>query len=80
MPSCLWSSDHLNDAIERVVPDLLALLADGVPRTEAAIVAALARRHSKDGVMVTLMRLHVLGQLDMRGSKYVLPAAEAEPA
>jgi hypothetical protein len=39
-----WSSAN-PAAIERVTPDVLALLGDGVPRTEAAIVAALAGRH-----------------------------------
>jgi hypothetical protein len=40
-----WSSADLNAAIAHVTPDVLALLGDGVPRTEAAIVAALAGRH-----------------------------------
>jgi hypothetical protein len=36
-PSRLWSSARdLHAAIERVTPDVLALLADGVPRAEAA--------------------------------------------
>jgi hypothetical protein len=72
------SSDDLNAAIERVAPDVLALLADGVPRTEPAIIAALARRHSGMDIRLTLMRLDVLGRLEMRGSRYTLPAAEAE--
>jgi hypothetical protein len=78
MSSCLWSSDHLNAAIERVTPDVLALLADGVPRTEATIIAALADRHPKQDVKSTIARLAVLGRLDMHGSRYTLPAAEAE--
>ena len=76
----LWSSADLDAAIERVAPDVLALLADGVPRTEAAIVAALAGRHAKDDVALTLMRLDVLGQLIMQGSRYVLPTPAAEQA
>jgi hypothetical protein len=44
-PTKLWSSADLDAVIERVAPDVLALLGDGVPRTEAAIVAALAGRH-----------------------------------
>ena len=67
-------------AIERVMPDVLALLADGVPRTEAAIMAVLADRHSKQDVMLTLMRLDVLGQLAMRGSRYLLATPASEPA
>jgi hypothetical protein len=77
-PSRLWSSADLDAAIERVTPDVLALLADDVPRTEAAIVAALAGRHAKDDVRLTLMRLDVVGQLDLWGSRYTLAAAEAE--
>jgi hypothetical protein len=41
-------------------------------------VAALAGRHAKDDVRRTVMRLAVLGQLTMRGSRYSLPVAEAE--
>jgi hypothetical protein len=50
-----------------------------VPQTEAAIVVALAGRHPKDDVRLTLMRLDVVGQLAMRGSRYTLPAPEVEP-
>ena len=77
-PSRLWSSADLDAAIERVTPDVLALLTDDVPRTEAAIVAALAGRHAKDDVRLTLMRLDVVGQLDLWGSRYTLATAEAE--
>src|SRR5687768_16747360 len=58
-----WSSADLAAVIARVTPDVLALLGDGVPRTEAAIVAALAGQHPKDEVTLTVMRLDVLGQL-----------------
>jgi hypothetical protein len=74
----LSSSAHLDAVIERITPDMLALLGDGVPRAEAAIVAALAGWHAKDDVRRTVMRLAVLGQLAMRGSRYNLPVAEAE--
>jgi hypothetical protein len=74
-----WSSADLDAAIERITPDVLALLGDGVPRAEAAIVAALADRHPKQDVMLTLMRLDVLGQLVRQGSRYTLPAPGAEP-
>jgi hypothetical protein len=79
MPSRSSSSDDLEAAIERVTPDVLMLLGNGVPRAEAAIVTALADRHAKDDVTLTLMRLDVLGQLEMRGSRYTLATAEAEP-
>ena len=59
-------------AIEWVTPDVLALLGDGVPRSEATVVTALAGRHAKDDVRRTLLRLAVLGQLALRGSRYRL--------
>ena len=73
------SSDDLNAAIERVAPDVLALLADGVPRNTATIVKALAERHPKQEVKRAIARLAVTGRLDQRGSRYTLPAAEAAP-
>ena len=73
-----WSSADLAAVIARVAPDVLALLGDGVPRSEAAIVAALADRHARDDVRLTVMRLDVVGQLVERGGKYTLPVAEAE--
>ena len=73
-PPRLWSSADLGAVIAQVTPDVLALLADGMPRTEATIVAALAGRHPKDDVRRTVMRLAVLGQLAMQGSRYSLPA------
>jgi hypothetical protein len=78
-PPCLWSSADLDAAIERAATDVLALLGDSVPRAEAAIVAALADRHPKDEVTLTVMRLDVVGRLDLQGGRYTLPAAEAEP-
>ncbi len=69
------SFEDVHAAIERVTPDVLALLSDGVPRAEGAIVAALTGRHPKDDIRRTLMRLAVLEQLVETGSKYTL----AEP-
>ena len=77
-PPRLSSPADLDAAIERVTPDVLALLADGVPRNRATIVKALADRHPKSDVQRAVARLAILGQLDMRGSCYTLPAAEAE--
>jgi hypothetical protein len=74
----LWSSADLDAAIAQVTPDMLALLGDGVPHSRATIIAALAGRHPKDDTRRTLMRLAVLGQLAMRGSRYTLPAPKAE--
>ena len=77
--SRLSSSEDVNAAIERVTPDVLALLADGVPRDESAIIAAFdGRRHPKHDVRLTVMRLDVLGQLDLQGGRYSLPVPEAE--
>jgi hypothetical protein len=56
---------------------VLALLADGVPRNEKAIVAALAARHPKDEVKRTLMRLAVTDRLAEHGGKFTLPQADA---
>jgi hypothetical protein len=78
-PTKRWSSADLDAAIARVTPDVLALLADGVPRTETEIIAALASRHAKDDARLTLMRLDVVGRLDLQGSRYTLLAGEAEP-
>ena len=78
MPPRLTSSADLNATIERIAPDVLALLADGAPRREAEIVAALAGRHARKEIKLTLMRLDVLGRLDLRGSRYSLVALEAE--
>ena len=73
----LTSSEDVNAAIERVAPDVLTLLADGVSRTEAEIVTALAGQHPRKDIKLTLMRLDVLGQLDLQGSHYIRPALAA---
>jgi hypothetical protein len=58
-----WSSADLAAAIAQVTPDVLALLGDGVPRAETAIVTARAGRHLQDDVRRTVMRLTVTAQL-----------------
>src|SRR3954465_7047826 len=58
-PSAIAGTAELNAMIERVAPDILGLLADGVPRTKAVIVKALAGRHAEDDVSLTLIRLAV---------------------
>jgi len=79
-PYELASSEAINATIARVAPDVLELLADGVPRTKAAIVAALAGRHDKRDVVSTLVRLSVTGEAVEAGSKYTLePAGEDGP-
>ena len=74
------SSADLNAAIERVTPDLLRLLEDGVPRSRAAIVVALADRHPKDEVKRALMRLAVTDRLAEQGGKFTLPRTDAPEA
>jgi hypothetical protein len=58
--------------VERVAPEVLGLLADGVPRGKRAIVAELAHRHPKDEVQRTLMRLAVTGRVAEKNGKYAL--------
>ena len=64
--------------VARVAPAVLGLLADGVPRSKAAIVEALAGPHAKDDVVHTLIRLAVTGQVVEAGGKYT-PATAPEP-
>jgi hypothetical protein len=67
------ASEDVHAVIERVTPDVLALLRDGVPRSRATILAALAARHARDDVRRTLMRLAVTGQLVEKSGKHTLP-------
>jgi hypothetical protein len=75
-PSAMTGTAELNAMIERVAPDILALLADGVPRPKAAIVKALAGRHAGDDVALALVRLAVTERVRETGGKYTLAAAE----
>jgi len=68
-----WSSADFDAVLARVMPDVLALLGDGVPRSRGTIVAALADRHPKEDVRRTLMRLAVTERLVETGGKYTLP-------
>ena len=67
-------SAELNATVERVAPAILALLADGVPRTKHAIVEALAGRHDKQDVVHALIRLAVTGRVEESGGRYALAA------
>ena len=71
-------SAELNAMIEHVAPDILALLADGVPRPKAAIVAALADRHAGEDVALALIRLAVTERVEETGGKYALAVAETD--
>ena len=69
-------SEAINAMVARTAPAVLELLGDGVPRTKAIIVEALAGRHGKDDVVHTLIRLAVTGQVVETGGRYILAASE----
>ena len=69
-------SAEINAMVARVAPAVLELLADGTPRSKAAIVEALAGRHARDDVLHTLIRLAVTGQVVETGGRYILAASE----
>src|SRR5689334_10054894 len=75
-PSAISGTAELNAMIERIAPDVLALLADGVPRNKAAIVKALAGRHAEDEIELTLIRLAVTERVEETGGKYTLAASD----
>ena len=75
-PSALAGTAELNAMIERVAPDILGLLADGVPRRKPAIVKALADRYAEDDIELTLSRLAVTERVVETGGKYTLAAGE----
>jgi hypothetical protein len=54
----------------------VALLADGVPRSKAAVVEALAGYHDKRDVTHALIRLAVTGRVEETGGKYALGSAD----
>ena len=75
--SALTGTAELDAMAEQVAPSILELLGDGVPRTVAAVAQALADRHEREDMIVTLLRLAVTGQVEDTGGKYTLAAAEA---
>jgi hypothetical protein len=48
------------------------------PDAAPAIIAALAGRHPKDDVRRTVMRLDVVGRLELQGGRYTLAGPETE--
>ena len=79
-PSAFTGSDEVNAMVARVASDILALLADGAPRSAAAIAEALAGRHDRQDVLLTLIRLSVTGEVDDSSGKCRLAApGEAGP-
>ncbi len=71
-------SARIAEVAARTAPAVPGLLADAVPRSRAAIVAALAGRHAKGDVVRTPMRLAVTGRLVEAGGRYA-PAAGPGP-
>jgi len=78
-PATFTGSADVHALIDRVAPSVLALLADGVPRTKGVIVQALARRHGAEAVALALIRLSVTGEVEQDGSKYTLATGDAGP-
>jgi len=66
------SSADANAMIAHTAPAVLELLGDGIVRSKKTIIAALAGRHSKGEVELTLMRLAVTGQVIWTGRRYWL--------
>ena len=71
-------SEAINAMVARVAPAILELLADGMPRSKAAIVEALAGRHDRQDVVHALIRLSVTGQVEETGGGYALAAVVAD--
>jgi hypothetical protein len=69
-------SAEINAMVQRVAPAILELLADGVPRTKAAIVEALAGRHYRQDIVHALIRLAVTNRVEESGGRYALTATE----
>ena len=77
-PSTFTGSADVNAMVERIAPDVLGLLADGVPRSKGAIIEALSGRHERQDVISTLIRLSVTERVVETGDRYVL-AQESLP-
>ena len=72
----LTGSSDLDAMVARIAPAILGLLADGVPRTKAAIVKAFAGRHAENDVELTLVRLAVTERVRESGGRYTLQVDE----
>jgi hypothetical protein len=74
----LVSRAELEAMLARMAPVVLALLADGTPRSKRAIVTALADRHDRKDVSHAVMRLAVTGRIVEHQGRFTLPAEGAE--
>lgn len=72
----LTGQDELEAVLARTMPVVLALLADGTPRSKRAIVAALADRHDRQHVGYAVTRLAVTGGIVERQERFVLASDE----
>ena len=73
----LTGQDELEAVVlARTMPVVLALLADGTPRSKRAIVAALADRHDRQHVGCAVTRLAVTGGIVERQGRFVLAPDE----
>lgn len=72
----LGSRDALEAMLARTMPVVLALLADGVPRSKRAIVAALSDPHDRKEVGYAVMRLAVTGRIVERQGRFTLSPDE----
>jgi hypothetical protein len=78
-PSALAGTAELNAMIDRIAPAILELLADGVPRSKAAIIKAVAGQHAEDDVALALIRLAVTERVRETSGKYTLGVAGEGP-
>ena len=78
-PSVITGTAELNAMIDRIAPAILELLADGVPRSRAAIIKALVGRHAEDDVALALIRLAVTERVRETSGKYTLGVAGEGP-
>jgi hypothetical protein len=58
------------------MPVVLALLADGIPRSKRAIVAALLDRHERKDIGHAVMRLAVTGRIVEHQGRFTLAPDE----
>ena len=79
-PSALTGSAELNATIERVAPDILALLATACRAPRRPSSRRWPGGMTAEDVVLALIRLAVTGQVVETGSKYTLgPAGEDGP-
>lgn len=64
--------------LARTAPVILALLADGTPRSKRAIIKALADRHDKKDVTHAVMRLAVTDRIVEHKGRFILAPDEDE--